>query len=175
VDEAGRTTDGITDPEPSKPGVRVGGARPGPPPARPKPARTPQIFAIIGVVVALAAASLYLFTKDEAPARLTPEQAVGEFLSGVFLSADPARVSPVVCASWNPSDAISRTTGAVEAGAHVSWDEIAIVSSSDARASATARLGIRLRDDTGVSVRRKWRFNLVDEDGWRVCDARPLT
>ena len=146
------------------------------PPPEPKTgSRTPQIFAIVSVVIALAAASLYLFTRDDAPPRLTPEETVREFLSAVFLSADAQRVGEVICASWDPTDAISRTTREIDEGAHVSWDEIAIVSSSEGRVNAKARLGLRLRDDTRVSVRRQWRFNLVDEDGWRVCDARPFT
>jgi hypothetical protein len=136
--------------------------------------RVPQIFATVGVVIALAATGLYLLTGAGGQARLSPEETVGEFLAGVFLANDPQRVAPVVCASWDPADAIARTTREIDAGAHVSWDNIAVVSNSEGRVSAKARLGLRLRDDRQPSTFRQWRFNLVDEHGWRVCDARPF-
>jgi hypothetical protein len=158
VDEPGTTTNVAP-----KPDVRV------------TDSRLPRIFAIAGIVVALVAASLYLFTRADAPPRLTPEETVREFLSAVFLSGDRQRVAAVVCASWDPADAITRTTREIQEGAHVSWDNVIIITSSADRASATARLGLRLRDDTQPSLHRQWRFNLVDQNGWRVCDARPVT
>jgi hypothetical protein len=156
VDELGTTTD--VAPKPDVTGSRV-----------------PRVFAIVGVVVALVAASLYLFTRADAPPRLTPEETVREFLSAVFLSGDVQRVAAVTCASWAAADAITRTTREIQDGAHVSWDNVIIVTSSADRASATARLGLRLRDDTQPSLHQQWRFNLVNENGWRMCDARPVT
>jgi hypothetical protein len=134
----------------------------------------PQIFAIVGIVIALAATGLYLGTRADPAPRLSPEETVREFLSAVFLASDAQRVGAVVCASWDPVDAIARTTREIDQGTHVSWDEVAVVTSSEDRASAKARLGLRLRDDNQISVRRQWRFNLVNENGWRVCDARPF-
>lgn len=129
----------------------------------------------MGVVIALATTGLYLFTRADAPARLTPEETVREFLSAVFLAGDGQRVGAVICSSWDPSDAITRTTREIEDGAHVSWDQITVVSTNGDRVSAKARLGLRLRDDTQPSLYRQWRFSLVDENGWRVCEARPFT
>jgi hypothetical protein len=137
--------------------------------------RAPLIFAIVGVVIALAAGGLYFVTRPGARARLTPEGAVQEFLSAVFLAGDGQRVGAVICASWDPSDAMARTTKEIEQGAHVSWDQVAVVATNGNKASAKARLGLRLRDDTQPSLYRQWRFSLVDESGWRVCEARPFT
>jgi hypothetical protein len=137
--------------------------------------RVPQIFAIVGVVIAFVAAGLYLFTRPDVAPRLTPEQTVGEFLSAVFLASDPQRVGAVTCSNWDPIDAIARTTREIDADAHVSWDEVAVVASSEERVSATARLGLRRADDTRPSTFSQWRFSLVNENGWRVCEARPFT
>jgi hypothetical protein len=146
-----------------------------------RPAKTPGsgrsalIFALVGVVVALAAGGLYLFKQADAPPRLTPEDTIKEFLSAVFLADDATRVSAVTCSGWDPVDAISRTTREVEADVHVSWDQVMLVTSSENRASGTARLGLRRPDDRQPSTYRQWRFSLVNEDGWRVCEARPVT
>jgi hypothetical protein len=137
--------------------------------------RAAQIFAVIGLVIAAVATGLYLFSRADAPPRLSPEDAVREFLSGVFLAADPHRVGGVVCSNWDPAEAITRTAGEVAPDAHVSWDQFVIVTVTDQRASATARLGVRRPDDRQPSSYRQWRFSLVNENGWRVCEARPAT
>ena len=36
-----------------------------------------------------------------------------------------------------------------------------------------ARLGLRQRDDLRPGSYAQWRFHLVKQDGWRVCEARP--
>jgi hypothetical protein len=136
------------------------------------------IVAVAGVVLALAAGGLYVYRQSAptsaARAQATPEETVREFLSAVFLAKDPQRVRAVVCSSWDPDNAITRTTAAVDKTAKVSWDEVVVVSSTDGRASVKARLGLRLPDDIQPSVHQDWRFSLVDENGWRVCEARPF-
>jgi hypothetical protein len=136
--------------------------------------RTPLIFAIVGVVIALVAGGVYFYREASSPPTLTPEETITEFLAAVFLANDPARVGAVVCASWDPVDALTRTTKEIEADARVSWDEVRVLSSTQDRVSARARLGLRLRDDTKPTLFRQWRFSLVNENGWRVCEARPF-
>jgi hypothetical protein len=132
------------------------------------------IFAMLGVIIALIAGGLYLSRQIDGPRRLTPEQTVNEFLSAVFLAADPQRTGAVVCKSWNANDAILRTRQAVPEDAHVSWDDVTVASTDGGRTTVRARLGLRLRDDSRPSSFEQWRFALVDESGWRVCEARPL-
>jgi hypothetical protein len=50
-----------------------------------------------------------------------------------------------------------------------------VVAKSDTKVTIRARLGLRLRDDIRPSSYEQWRFSLVKEDGWRVCEARPFT
>jgi hypothetical protein len=121
------------------------------------------------------AGGAYVLRETAAPPPLTPEQTVNEFLSAVFLAADPQRAANVVCDSWSGTDAVSRTAKEIPAGAHVSWDELSVVSQSESKVTLRARLGVRLRDDSRPSAYEQWRFNLVKEGGWRVCEARPFT
>ena len=142
-------------------------------PAR-QTSRAPLIFALLSIVVALAAGGLYLFRQVEKSPSLTPEETVSAFLSAVFLSADPQKASSVVCSNWEPADAIARTSSAVPDGAHVSWGDLKIVTNAESRVTVRGSLGIRMPDDSRPSSFVQWRFTLVDEDGWRVCEARPL-
>jgi hypothetical protein len=136
--------------------------------------RAPIVFALLSLVLAVGAGAVYFVHRSTAPAELTPEQTVNEFLSAVFLSADPARTGAVTCEGWSGQDAVARTTQQIETGAHVSWDEVKLVAITDTTATATARIGQRLSDDTRPSLFQDWRFQMKKEKGWRVCEARPL-
>jgi hypothetical protein len=137
--------------------------------------RAPLFFAVVGVLVALMAGGLYVFRQTTGPPPRTPQETVVEFLSAVFLAADPQRAQNVVCQSWSGADAVTRTTKEIPSEAHVSWDELSIVSQSQTKVTLKARLGLRMPDDRQPSSFEQWRFNLVQENGWRVCEARPLT
>lgn len=132
------------------------------------------MFAVLGVIVAIVAIGYYVQRAAEKPAALTPEATVDSFLGAVFLSADPQKVAPVVCSNWGPAEAIARTNTAVPEGAHISWSELKVVTSSEDRVTVRGVLGIRLADDSRPSSYAQWRFTLVDENGWRVCEARPI-
>jgi hypothetical protein len=132
------------------------------------------IFAILGVLAALLVGGAYVYREYLGRSQLTPEQTVDEFLTGVF-AGDPDRVATVVCEGWDPQQAIRRTRAAVPAGANVSWDGIRLLTADDERAVVRARLGLRPFQDEEISDYVSWTFNLVDESGWRVCEARPLT
>jgi hypothetical protein len=56
----------------------------------------------------------------------------------------------------------------------VSWDEMRVISSDGTRANVRARLGLRYPDDKQPSAFSQWRFSIIDENGWHVCDARPF-
>jgi len=138
--------------------------------------RAPVIFALLSLVLAVGAGAVFVLHRSAAPAELTPEQTVNEFLSAVFLSADPGQAGAVVCAGWSGQDAVSRTTQQVESGAHVSWDkdQVRLIAIADTTASVTAQLRQRLPDDKQPSLSVEWQFQLKKENGWRVCEARPL-
>jgi hypothetical protein len=132
-----------------------------------------MLFAIAGVVVALVAVGLYLFRQAAAP-RLTPEETVDRFLSAVFVANSMERLDGLVCASWDEQEALTRTANQVDSGTRVSWNEIRVVSSDARRATLRAQVGLRFQDDVRPTTYQQWHFSLVNESGWRVCEARPF-
>lgn len=136
--------------------------------------RAPLVFALLGLLAALAAGGAYVYREVLGRADLTPEQTVDEFLTGVF-SHNVERVAGVVCESWDAERAIARTTAAIPVGANVSWEELRVLEAREGRAMVRATLGLRPFYDEEISDTIQWTFNLVDEGGWRVCEARPLT
>jgi hypothetical protein len=135
--------------------------------------RVPLIFAVVGLVVALVATALYAYRQAATP-RLTPEETVDRFLAAVFVANNPDRLDGLVCGNWNVDDAYARTTNQVSSGTRVSWDDIGVVSADERRATLSARVGLRFRDDVRPSTYQQWHFTLVNESGWRVCEARPF-
>ena len=136
--------------------------------------RAPLTFAILGLLAALAGGGAYLYHLRQETSRLTPEQTVNAFLMAVFSNGTPEKVAADVCSSWDPQQAIDRTKAQVPDGARVSWDNIRTLTQGNGRAVARARLGLIPFQDAEPSDYVQWTFNLVDEDGWRVCDAQPL-
>jgi hypothetical protein len=141
----------------------------------PSRSRAPLIFAILGVLAALIIGGAYVYRDYLGRSQLTPEQTVDEFLTAVFTARNADRAAAVVCDGWDPEQAIRRTRAAIPDGANVSWDRIRLISADDDRAVVRATLGLRPFYDEEISDTVQWTFNLVDEKGWRVCEARPLT
>jgi hypothetical protein len=139
----------------------------------PARSKAPVVFAILGLLAALAAGGAYAYQQLWDRNGRSPEQTVDAFLTAVF-NRDVAGTSEVVCDDWEPNQAIARTLGAIPIGANVSWEEIRLLSTTEERAVVQATLGLRPFFDEEISDRIHWTFNLVDEHGWRVCEARPL-
>lgn len=136
--------------------------------------RTPLVFAILGLLAALAAGGAYAYREWWGRTDRTPQQAVDEYLTAVF-AHDKARAAAVICDSWDAEQAIRRTTSSIPTGANVSWDDLRLLSTTDDRSVVVATLGLRPFSDEEISDTVEWTFNLVDEGGWRVCEAQPLT
>jgi hypothetical protein len=154
-----------------------------PPPSR-RSRRAVIIFAVLGVTLALGSGGVYVYrdqgglgdaTAAPATGLASPEDAVRTFLSAVFLAKDPSRLSGVICASWDDQEnAIERSRGEVPPDASVSWDEVRVINKELDKANVSARLRLRMPDESQPSTFVQWRFSVVDEAGWKVCEARPL-
>jgi hypothetical protein len=136
--------------------------------------KAPVVFAILGLLAALAAGGAYAYRELWDRNDRSPEETVNEFLAAV-VSQNVERTAGVVCADWEPDQALARTQDAIPVGANVTWDDVRLISSVQDRAVVRATLGLRPFFDEEISDRVQWTFNLVDESGWRVCEARPLT
>src|SRR6478735_11149242 len=96
------------------------GARIVPPPSH-RSRRKLIIFAVIGITLALSSGGLYVYRQQNSPAAIaaeaaqkSPEDAVRAFLTAVFLANDAGRLAGVVCASWDPQNALHRTRSEVD-------------------------------------------------------------
>ena len=142
-------------------------------PAPVRRSRAPLTFAILGLLAALAGGGAYLYHLRQATSTRTPEQTVDAFLTAVFAN-DPEKLAPDVCAAWDPQDAIHRTKAQIPDNTRVKWDNIRTLTKDQDRAVTRARLALYPFVDPDPSEFVQWTFSLVDEDGWRVCDAQPL-
>jgi hypothetical protein len=141
------------------------------PPPSPRRRRAVIAFAVAGVMLAIASGGLYLYrARPHAPTGpATPEEAVKRFLTGVFLTADPDDLKDVVCQSWEPGAAFYRTRELAGSASNVGWERVAVISNMDGRAAVSARVRV-----TVTEAASQWRFAVNDQDGWRVCEARPF-
>lgn len=135
--------------------------------------KAPLAFAVLGLLAALAVGGAYAYREWWGRNELGPEQTVHEFLASV-ITKDEERIAAVVCAGWDADQAIQRTRDAIPEGANVTWNDLRLVSAKDGRAVVRATLGLRPFFDEDISDMIPWTFNLVDEKGWRVCEARRL-
>jgi hypothetical protein len=129
---------------------------------------------MLGLLAALAVGGAYAYREYWGRNERSPEQTVDEFLAAVF-NQNVERAAEVVCESWDPQQAIERTVAAIPVGANVTWKDLRLISAVEGRAVVRATLGLRPFFDEEISDSVQWTFNLVDESGWRVCEARPLT
>ncbi len=133
--------------------------------------RAPLAFLIISIVLALGAGGYFYYQRTQGPARFTPEETVEEFLISVFSVADAERTRAVVCDGWDPDEAITDATRGIADGARVVWSDVRVLANDGQRATVHAALTMFL---PRPSEPTQWRFRLVQENGWRVCEARPI-
>jgi len=140
-------------------------------PAAARRSRAPLVFLLLSVVLALGAGGYLYYQRTQGPARFTPEETVEEFLTSVFSVADPQRTSAIVCDGWDPDEAIAETNRVIADGARVVWSEVRVLSNDGQRATVHAALTMFLPRPSSPT---QWRFGLVQENGWKVCEARPV-
>jgi hypothetical protein len=138
--------------------------------------RVPAVFAFLGILAALIAGGAFYYTEIYTKTTgATPEEVVEEFLTAVFAETpDLARVDAVICDSWDPAAAVERTTSQVPADATVGWEEIQRLSTDEDRVVVEATITLTPFADEEPSDFLGWTFNLVDEEGWRVCEAHEI-
>jgi hypothetical protein len=136
--------------------------------------RAPVVFAILGLVAALIGGGAYYYQQRQTTSSRTPEQTVDAFLTEVFVHDDPTKLAADICNAWDPQQAIKGTKGQIPDGAKVNWDNVRLLTSNDSRANVRARLALIPFADVQPSDYIQWTFDLVNEGGWRVCNAQPL-
>ncbi len=143
---------------------------PEPPPARGRKRLLPILG--LGLLVLLllgGGVALYVYDKATAPDRSTPSVVVQQFLTTVFVEENDARLGLFVCSRWDRAAAVEATKALVDPDAKASWDTVVIATQKGDAAEVTARLRFRFPEEFAPSGQERWRFHLINEDGWRVC------
>jgi hypothetical protein len=129
------------------------------------------IILVVGAVFVLAAGGVGFLFYNRATEidRSTPTVAVHQFLRAAFFDKDDDRVKLFTCRQWTNE----RTSGVqqrFDPEVKVTWEDVVVQSRQGHQAVVTARM--RLVFQSFVDF-QDWRFEVVEENGWRVCGAGP--
>ena len=126
-------------------------------------------LAFLGLILIAGTVGLIVFDRATAIDRSTPTVVVGQFLVASFDDRDTRRVALFVCEQLEAGQALDETVSGIDPDLSVSWGDFSIDQNGDI-ATVTGQLRFRL-DQAGTSYSsvEQWRFNMVKQDGWRVC------
>jgi hypothetical protein len=131
------------------------------------------ILTVVGVFVLVAGGvGFVLYNRATEIDRSTPTVAVHQFLDAVFLDQGEDQVRLFSCPEWT-SDRTAEMRGGFDAAVRLSWDTVTEQSRVDGRAQVTAKLYLRYPGELAPSGEQLWRFEVVEQNGWRVCGAGP--
>ncbi|MEJ3742181.1 hypothetical protein WEI85_02615 [Actinomycetes bacterium KLBMP 9797] len=150
-------------------------------PASPRARKTRLVLLMVGGLVALlclggAGVAFVAYRDATEPDRSSPDVAVSNYLRAVFVDRDDTRANTLICRDDSGLASIRDLQREIEAREQqysisiiVSWGELA-VQESGRRATVTTEISRTIADGS-ESDHQDWRFDVVDEGGWRVCGA----
>jgi len=134
----------------------------------------------LGIVALLCLGGVGVFVSlyDSATAinRSAPDAVVDNFLGAYLVNRDDQEASLYTCKAGADlsqlkafrDDIVTRETK-FSVGIRVSWSSLT-VTTNGTEATVTATLTKTITNQTG-RLANTWQFDLVDQDGWRVCRA----
>ena len=164
---------------------------PGPGPAPASGRRTGRrrlgivALVVLGVLAAVCFGGLgfaYLvYDRATQPDRSTPTLAVRQYVDSTFANRDPGRAKLFTCGSPHLQDVQNLLSDlkAREKRFNISITvSLADMDSTTRGTSGTVEADLRIdtpESDGGLSrSSQRWRFGVVRESGWRVCDAHKI-
>jgi hypothetical protein len=137
----------------------------------------------LGIVVLLCLGGVGVFVSlyDNATAikRSEPDVVVDDFLRAYLVNRDDNAASLYTCNSGADLSQIAayradivRREKEFSVGIRVTWTSLD-VATNGAGGSVTTTLIKTTTDQSGRQA-GQWRFGIVDQDGWRVCQAAPV-
>ncbi|KKJ99250.1 hypothetical protein LQ51_23320 [Micromonospora sp. HK10] len=157
---------------------------PAPAPVRPR-RRLRTVLGIVAGVLALlcgtgAVAGFILYDRATAPDRSAPDVVVVNYLQAMLVARDDNKAALFTCGSSIPSmDGLRDQIASRERELSVSFAiniedvNVAKIDSKHAAVTAVIRRSATL-DGVQQSLTDNWRFELREQDGWRVCSGQPL-
>ena len=129
------------------------------------------IILIVGGVLLITGAgtAFLLYNRATEVNRSTPTIAVHQFLSAVFVERDDNRAKLFTCPEWTKQRS-DETRARFDPEVKVKWEGVTEQSRQGKQAVVTARLQLLWQ---GFADFQQWRFEVVEDNGWRVCSAAP--
>lgn len=156
------------------------------PPARtaPKRHRARLWVALIGGVLALlclggAGVVALLYNNATKIERSAPDAVVDSFLRAYLVDRDDKEASLYECKSGGDFQKIAAFRSDIQSrekeysiSIAASWTSLTVVDQAGKTTVSTDI--VRAISDGSERTTDRWQFQLVDEDGWRVCGATPI-
>ena len=120
-----------------------------------------------------------LYDEATAPDRSAPDVAVDNYLRALLIERSDAAASSYACANRSELSSIESLRADIVAreqqhaiSIRVSWGSLA-VRETDGRTLVTTEIQRAVSDGSERDV-QAWEFEVVDDDGWRVCRAEQV-
>lgn len=120
--------------------------------------------------------ALVAYRDATEPDRSSPDITVSNYLRALLIERNDVRAGLYTCSNESSLAAIRAFRTDIEERERqhsirivVSWGAMSFDESSG-RATVTTEISRTISDGTEKDL-QDWRFDLVDEDGWRVCGA----
>jgi len=145
-----------------------------PPPPVGRSTRPNRLLLIMLVLAALlvgigAGAAFFLYDRATEIDRSTPIVAVDQFVAAVFIDKDDDRVGLFTCRRWTTERTV-KVRSRFDPEVKVTVANLTVQSQQGHQAVVTARMRVLFRDFVDF---QDWRFEVVEDNGWRVCEAGP--
>jgi flagellar basal body-associated protein FliL len=129
------------------------------------------IILIVGAVLVVTGAgtAFFLYNRATEVNRGTPTVAVHQFLSAVFVERDDNRTKLFTCSEWTKQRS-DEARARFDPEVKVKWADVTQQSRNGKQAVVTAQLQLLWQ---GFADFQQWRFDVVEDNGWRVCGAGP--
>ena len=155
----------------------------------PRNRRMRLVLAMVGGIVALlclGGVGVFVAVYDNATKidRSTPDQVVSSFLRAALVQRDDVQAKLFLC-EQKPSlppitavrDEIVKREQQFDVRVSVSWG--ALIETSSAQNEKAIRTGLVIAGASNGQARssryEEWEFQVIDEDGWRVCGATKVS
>ncbi|WP_106127502.1 hypothetical protein [Pseudosporangium ferrugineum] len=161
-----------------------------PVPAPPKPRnRRARLFLALAAgilsLLCLGGIGVIISLYDEATEikRTSPDVVVSSYLRAYLINRDDQQASLFTCKSGanlaqvsNLRDELVAREKEFDVSVSVNWGALAVAANGSSRSVTTELTIVGSANGQPVSQRTEpWRFELIEEDGWRVCGAAKVS
>jgi hypothetical protein len=146
------------------------------------------VLAVLGGMVALlclggVGLAFVLYNEETKPDRSAPDVVVDNFLRALFIDRNEATADMYACKTdaglqtiydWKTD--VETQERRLDTTITVSWGELAVETQGTEQVAVTTDISRTAHvDGSTQNLLDRWRFEVVDENGWRVCGAERVS